>query len=267
MRYDRDRGVQLRAVTALGATGTADERAFALLLAYLRGTDKGMARFAATGLAKLGDARAINPLRDTIRESWLLNSAQALIELSHDNSDAIPYLLAVLEDEHMEARACALDALSVVGDLSVFDPAIRAYRRAEDEIRWRAVAAIDRIDGDRALPYLISALADSHPDTRLVTAQILGWRGERGEARAIEPLVQMLEGVDSNVQLFAANSLGGIGDSRALPALKRLRDAYVDEIETDDTAKRITNTAMCAITLIEMQQVVRSEVMDDSRRS
>jgi HEAT repeat protein len=159
--HDSDRGVRLRAATALGAIG--DQRAFEMLLAYVTGPDKGMARCAAVGLGKLRDVRAINPLLDTIREGWLLDSTQALYELSHDNSEAIPYLLAALEDEHMEVRASALDALSVVGATSAFEPALRAFHRAEDETRWRALPAIDRIDAERAMPYLISALADPTP--------------------------------------------------------------------------------------------------------
>jgi HEAT repeat protein len=263
--HDPDRGVRLRAATALGAIG--DERTFELLLAYLTEPDKGIARCAAAGLGKLGDVRAINPLLDTTREGWLLNSAQALGELSHGNPDAIPYLLAALEDEHMEVRASALDTLSVVGDPSVFDLAIRAFHRAEDEIRWCAIAAIDRIDAERAMPYLMLALADPRPDTRLTATQILGWRGQNGESRAIELLISMLNDPDENVQAFAAINLGWIGDPRALPALRHLQAAYASKIEPCGISERARDIVACGITLIDIQLLVRSAVVDDGRGS
>jgi HEAT repeat protein len=262
--HDPDRGVRLRAATALGAIG--DERTFEVLLAYLTEPDKGMARFAAVGLGKLGDVRAITPLLDTIREGWLLDSAQALGELSHDNPEAIPYLLAALEDEHMEVRASALDALSVVGAASAFEPALRAFHRAEDETRWRALQAIDRIDPERAMPYLISTLADPHLDTRLTATQILGWHGQNGETRAIEPLISMLDDPDENVQAFAALYLGWIGDSRALPALKHLQAAYTSEIEPSGLGERERDIVACAITLIEMRQLLHGDAVNPRER-
>jgi HEAT repeat protein len=164
-------------------------------------------------------------------------------------------------------RAFALDALSVVGDPSVFNSAIHAYRRAEEEIRWRAVAAIDRIDAERALPYLISALADPHADTRLAATQILGWRGQNGETRAIEPLISMLTDPDENVQGFAALNLGWIGDSRALPALKHLQAAYASGVEFSSRSESARDTVACAIRLIEMRQLLRSVAANESEGS
>jgi HEAT repeat protein len=71
---------------------------------------------------------------------------------------------------------------------------------------------------------LIKALGDVEPEIRLAAVRALG---ALGDARAVEPLVAILEGGgDSLLRQAAAEALGALGDARAVePLTAALRDA------------------------------------------
>ena len=66
--------------------------------------------------------------------------------------------------------------------------------------------------GARAIPPLIDLLQHEHSGFRRIAALYLG---KRGDARAVVPLIRLLSDPDRFVRSFAAGALGKLGDHRA----------------------------------------------------
>ena len=66
--------------------------------------------------------------------------------------------------------------------------------------------------GARAIPPLIDLLQHEHSGFRRIAALYLG---KRGDARAVVPLIRLLSDPDEIVRSFAARALGKLGDPRA----------------------------------------------------
>jgi len=71
--------------------------------------------------------------------------------------------------------------------------------------------------GQNSVDYLLKAINSDDMWVRMVVTESLG---SIGDERAIDPLVGMLKDEDQMVRFMAAESLGKIGHSDALPALQ-----------------------------------------------
>ncbi|MDX1994761.1 MAG: HEAT repeat domain-containing protein [bacterium] len=101
-------------------------------------------------------------------------------------------------------------------DSFAYYAALRCLRDRKWDMRYRAVAALEKIGDSRAVEPLITALRDRHYDVRRRTANVLG---EMGDARAVEPLMIALRDLFPQVRSSAAFALGKIGDARAVERL------------------------------------------------
>ena len=86
-------------------------------------------------------------------------------------------------------------------------------------------------DEDRRLEYFIGLLSDDDEGRRWKAAESLG---RLGDLRAVEPLIDTLWDDDARVRLKAAWALGMLGDPRALRPLQRLY-----RIEREDSRENI----------------------------
>ncbi len=91
--------------------------------------------------------------------------------------------------------------------------------------RKQAIWALGMIGDARAVDPLISVLNDSGPETQTLAAEALG---NIGDARAVDPLIKALTDRDRFVRGSAAKALGKIGDARAVdPLIKALDDHWI----------------------------------------
>lgn len=132
-------------------------------------------------------------------------------------------LLAVVdnEDESIEVRRRALEAVSSLSLPRVPEVIREAYASEEEEFRLSAVYAMGRTCEPEWLPTLLAELDSQAPEMRYEAAGALG---HLGEVEAVVYLVPLLKDDDPQVQQAAILALGAIGGPVAQKALQRALD-------------------------------------------
>ena len=178
---------------ACEALGVAEEGILAYLITPLEDDDPEMRRAAAYALGKLGDQRAVEPLRKA------------------------------LYDDHDKVRR---EAVKSLGQLKAVEALIEALGNPDDTIRNLAVHALDDLKDPRAVEPLIAALGDEDSSVRQAACYAVR---DLGDVRAVQPLIECLGDSNKFVRQCAAEALGKIGDPRAIEPLKALAATEQDE--------------------------------------
>jgi HEAT repeat protein len=174
---------------------------------------------------------------------------------SAKNRKAVPRLIKTLQDENLQVRLSAIDALGVLGHpasaeplVSVLNqhpknetsreaaeyeaiaralasigipsiqPLIRAMESEEREARRWAASALGLIKNSQAVDPLIRKLGDSRSEVRKAAALALG---EIGDARAVGPLIKAVENRDLETRRAAVDALGLIRSEEGIDAVSR----------------------------------------------
>ncbi|HUX06036.1 MAG TPA: HEAT repeat domain-containing protein, partial [Acidobacteriota bacterium] len=168
---------------------------------------------AAKALAKLGEARALEPLIKALGDhdkDVRKAAAKGLRTLGE------PQWLELVkgDDDDFERLGESKDARAV-------EPMIKALGDGEVSVRWAAAEALGKLGDARAVEPLIKALGDGEGSVRRAAAEALG---NLGDDRAVEPLIKAL-GREGSVRRVSAEALGKLGDVRAVePLIKALGD-------------------------------------------
>ena len=137
-------------------------------------------------------------------------------------ADATSAIIGALEDEYLDLREAAAEALGQLASPAAVQPLLRAMHDTTDlAVRIASVYALGMIGDQRAVDPLISLLGDTneHPHARGMAAEKLG---EFGDGRALEPLRAALKDPSAEVRFWAAFALGDLGNPRALGDLGHL---------------------------------------------
>jgi HEAT repeat protein len=195
--HDHDAHVRDAAVRTLVKVGLP---AVEPLVAALGGDDWQVRGYAARVLGQIGDARAVEPL------------------------------IAALGDEMASVRDAAVAALGQIGDARAVEPLIAALGDEMGDVRQPAAVALGRI-GLHAIDIeprsrIADALAGALESPEARAAAALGL-GRMGDARAVEPLVGMLElrqpSGSWKVRKAAAETLAALVHQGGLDEQSRLR--------------------------------------------
>ena len=180
------------------------------------------------------------------RIQW--EAAEALGELGKED---ITPLVAAIRRKNRDVRLGVIEAFGRIKDPSTVPILIEALSDKSPEVRWEGALALGEIGETSAIPALVQALRDADKYVRYGAAQALQalrWipRGESEQAylflgkqewerlvalgeAAVEPLCIALADRDESVRTQAAECLGRIGSSRAIPDLyQALRDETED---------------------------------------
>jgi HEAT repeat protein len=210
--YERDRRIGAAAARALGQVG--DARAVEPLIATLKDSDRDVRCAAGEALGRARDARAVQPL------------------------------IAALEDPYV--RWTAAKALGEVGDARAVGPLAASLKDKNADVCQAASDSLGQIAAPAVEP-LIAVLKDSPRSVRQIAAEALdkiGWRPDRGQAGAaywaakqqwdeciatgtpaVEPLTVALKDKDADVRWAASEALGKIWDARGVgPLIDALTD-------------------------------------------
>lgn len=194
---------------------------------------------AAKALGQIGDTRAVEPLIVALRDTWGDFRSTVVAALERIDPDwpqsetakrQIPLFITALGDKrNVSARWAAAEVLVQIG-APAMEPLIAALGDRHFDVCSDVVAALSRIAPDwprseaarRQVPMFIAALENEDWRVRGATAETLG---RIGDVRAMEPLIAVLKDKDSWVRRGAAEALGWIGDARAVePLIIALRD-------------------------------------------
>jgi hypothetical protein len=137
----------------------------------------------------------------------------------HIKGDAVPGLVAMLNDPEPVARNVAAGALTRIGpDAAAAVPALIDLLRtdADTKARARAAGALGKIGlrADDAVPALAGALNDGEPEVRCEAARALGSFGPVARA-AVPGLTAALADGEPAVRQAAARALGQIDPAAA----------------------------------------------------
>ncbi len=136
---------------------------------------------AAGALGAIGDARAVEPLIDALRDSgWEVRSAavKALVEIG---APAVRPLIVALKEGREDVRWRVAEALGAIGDVRAVEPLIAALAGDDRHVRWRAAGALGAIGDVCAVESLSAALGDRDSDVREAVAGALNMLERRAD--------------------------------------------------------------------------------------
>jgi HEAT repeat protein len=248
---DGDEQVRLHAADLLGSLG--DARAVDALIRALGGADKRLGVNAGYALCQIG-APAVEALIEALETGnaqMRQNAAETLGKIG--DRRAVEPLLPALEDADAEVRNQAAGALCMLRDARAVEALIGLLRSRiiKEDLHEFVAETLGQIGDRRAVAPLIRELGNGFMDG-LVSAAAATALGRIGDVRAIEPLVGTLASVysyknaiealcvigepavealidalqDANelVRRRAAGTLGRIGGTRAVEALKAWKE-------------------------------------------
>jgi len=175
------------------------------LIRALKNEDYLVRKDAAIALKKVGDETAVESLIESMKyEKW---------------QDDYTVLIAVREN--------SAEALGIIGDKRAIQPLIGTLiEDSDEEVRWKAAAALGKLNDESAVDALIAALNDKSWAVRRNATIALG---DIGDEKGYEPLLSSINDKDWHVRKYAAIALGKIGDERAIdPLVKALNDEDSD---------------------------------------
>ena len=103
---------------------------------------------------------------------------------------------------------------------------LRSFNKS---VRRAAVTKIGMIGGDEAIKVLINVVKNPHEDL-IARGNAALMLGKLGDSRAVQPLIEALNGSGFHTPLYAAQSLGKLGDNRAIMPLLRASECGSDKV-------------------------------------
>src|SRR3989441_3967473 len=154
---------------------------------------------------------------------------------------AVKFLAPMLADTDLEVRKAVVQALSGSQDRLAVASLVNALRDSDREIRWRAAKALEAAGwqpaseeqsvwravaqgeffkaadfGAVAVERLIAELEDPHSPSRRDVVESLG---QIGDARAIRPLLAAVSDPDPNIRVAAVDALSEVRDPDVVSGL------------------------------------------------
>jgi HEAT repeat protein len=208
-------GVRKAAAEMLGSIG--DARAVEPLINALRDGDRDVCRSAAEALDKFG----WKPGTDGQKAAYLISN-DAWESLVEWGEPAVEPLINALED----GNSAAAEALVKIDETRAVEPLIKALEDDNWKVRRVAARALGEIGDAHAVEPLIKALGDENDDNDGVNlrAAAVAALGEIGDTRAVDPLIKVLEENESWVRDTAAKALDKLGWK---PETDELRGTYL----------------------------------------
>ena len=242
-------------VVSLGRIG--GERAADALVEVLRNRDEELRvrRSAARYLGAMEDGRAVDAMIEVLNppgESTCSFTVTALVQTG--DKRAVEPLMAIMmdEDEFPGIRSRAARAMAEIGDEKAIGALTEFVAKGAESERRYAIRALGHTGDERFVEIILPHLKRKDSTTRATAAsavESLGYVPETVDERvtfliakggrasgdnweelveigapAVEPLIEMLKDGNNNIRSAAAETLGKIGDERAVEPLEALRD-------------------------------------------
>ena len=185
-----------------------DKKDMAGLIKALTDKEDEVSITAAKALGAIGDKSSVQPLIASLKKSHLRLAATEALGRIGGNIPVEP-LFELLSVGNVAVRIKAIKALGQIGDARVVNVLCKALKDDNFKVRSTAANTLQNIGlpDDPSTQVWYSMIKR---DKSLVTSL--------GDA-AIEPLIDGLKDSDADVNKFAAEALGQLGDARAVPLL------------------------------------------------
>ncbi len=196
-----------------------------LKLEMLQHMDERIREAAAETLLEESDFLAVESLMAALQDrSEYVREIAARTLGKIGDARAVTALIMALDDESVSVRRAAVEALERIGDKRALDHLVTALRDKTWIVRGAAARALDKLDpnwpqseaAQKQVPYFIAELQDENRSVRWWAAETLG---NIGDPRALSPIITSLEqDKDKDVRRAAARALGKIGEANAVRA-------------------------------------------------
>jgi len=197
---------------------------------FLRDPDKDIRKRAVEVLGLAADPKSpnldktINTLVSATKDSDPTVRAAAIDALgATKNPQVLQPVLGNLKDSDWNVRFEVVDALSQIHDERVISPLLDAAGDSDKSVRG---SAHDNLEGIASAekPFakaddFAARLNDPNPDIEMTAAECLGLMRD---SRAVPVLMKLIASTDPEVKLNAVKGLGEAGDRSALPMLRQL---------------------------------------------
>jgi HEAT repeat protein len=207
---------ELGALTAIEAVPQLVERLQEDINTYVRSAS-------AEALGRIGDAAAIFPLMDALRDSCsFVRRASAIALGQMQAKEAQGALLRALEDPNFYVRRAAINAVGKLGVPDLGAMLLPFLEVPDPRIRRTAIIAIKRLGTEAAIPKMVEVLETyllepNQRDLPVVKTLVVSL-GELGASASVPVLIRVMRGY-VGVRSLAAKALGRIGDPQAVSAL------------------------------------------------
>lgn len=245
--------VRARAAIALGNIG--DPRVIPDLLPLLKDPESEVRIAACAAVGMFCDPSTFDELANVLLDDSLIEVRQAAVKALGEtrHPEAIPFLMEALRDPFWwyEREHSVHDLLSAIEKMGkpVVEPLIEALLDREGTVRKFAATLLGRLKDPRAIEDLGGVLYDLHHEVSKTAAEALAQFGastigilaealnhpEAGvrecaayglglirDGHVTPLLIEMLRDPDRVVRTQVIQSLGGLGDTRAIPALQEI---------------------------------------------
>jgi HEAT repeat protein len=242
----KDSKVRRVIVEALGTARSPG--AYGPLVAALKDPDGTVRKFAAKGLAGLGDARAVEALFSAMTREGEYDDVKdaigdALAEFEGDRVEGL--FVDLLKGRDFASRAVAVRGLGKLSTERARTALAGALNDNDPQIRCEAVRAIGYSGGAGLAGLVIKALDDADKDVRLTALDIVAWlpdadphvtkslrdadvwvrfraaslAAEKAIASAEDELIERLKTDEIPVKVASAKALGAIRSKKAIKTL------------------------------------------------
>ncbi len=177
-------------------------------------------RLAALSLSRIGDMRAITPIKNLLSDIYEDVQEAAVIALSNLKAGlAVDEFVRTLSDRNPVLRKNFVLLLGEIGAVEAVHAIGFALKDDDINVRHAVVRALSMIKTDDSIKYLTLALTDENPDIRASAALSLGSIKGKGVS---ESLVLLLTDPDDAVRVAAVKALGELGEKNTAGNLIRV---------------------------------------------
>jgi len=208
------------------------------LIKVLNDPDIYVRSLAIEALSGIGDQRAISALEKQMEDPSKLvqvTAAAALHKMGKGNPRNI--IINALTDIDAATRRVAAKAVWEIIDDPPLSLLLKAMKDVDPDVRNYATMSAGKTRNPEAIEPLIKALKDDEDDrVRDSAAKALHLIG----TPAVEPLIKELEGTkDMEIVIRIAQTLGDIGDKRAIKPLEKVYNEATNPLLKNETAKAL----------------------------
>lgn len=148
---------------------------------------------AATGLGKIGDRRACQPLADLYNNEQMEDVHGAAVRaLIHLSTYSVQPLIGLLRSSRPVVRAGAARALGKLQARAAVDPLIWLLRDRDQNVRVAAIFALRRIGDERGLDAIASAVQDTDQDVERAAERALSGEGYQEQLNKAKRKIRQL---------------------------------------------------------------------------
>ncbi|MEK7831697.1 MAG: HEAT repeat domain-containing protein, partial [Acidobacteriota bacterium] len=166
-----------------------------------------------TALMRVRSVASVEPLTRQLKSAEAdlrAQAANALARIRQPIAAAVPALLEALNDSDHNVRANAARALGVSKDARAVEPLIKLLGDKSEQVQVSAIRALAAIGDKRAVDSLVELLKPS-----------------------IEKANSQVNQTGQSLSLEVATALGTLGDKKALPTLRTLRQSHLPGLSAE----------------------------------